>query len=134
MKIHHYGPLVVLFSFPLTASLSQVAAAPAPGRGASVEEATLKAVSAAKAFQAALDDRLRAKVSLPLNPKTRSNWSNLPTGSTFQSGATERNGVKLGDLTPAQQEEANKLSPAQRLTYVRELQAQQQSTAEAQRR
>jgi hypothetical protein len=37
-------------------------------------------------------------------------------------------------LTPAQQEEANKLPPTQRLTYVRELQAQQQSAAEARRR
>ncbi|MBI4622392.1 MAG: DUF3500 domain-containing protein [Verrucomicrobia bacterium] len=106
MKIHQYGPLVVLLSFPLTASLSQGAAAPAPGRGASVEEATLKAVSAAKTFLATLDDRLRSKVSLPLNAKTRANWSNLPTGATFQSGATERNGVKLGDLTPVQQEAA----------------------------
>jgi hypothetical protein len=35
----------------------------------------------------------------PLNTKTRSNWSNRPTGTTFQNGATERNGLKLGDMT-----------------------------------
>ena len=86
--------------------MSQGAAAPAPERGASVEEATLKAVSAAKTFLVTLDDRLRSKVEPALNVKTRANWSNLPSGATFQNGATERNGVKLGDLTPAQQEAA----------------------------
>ena len=84
------------------------AALPAPTRGASsaTTEATLSAVAAAKAYLATLDDRLKAKATLPLNPKTRGNWSNLPTGTTFQNGATERNGVRLGDLTPAQQDAA----------------------------
>jgi hypothetical protein len=104
MKIHPYGLLVVLLSFPLTVSSSR--AATATKGGASAEAATLEAVSTAKTFLAALDDKLRAKASLPLNPKTRANWSNLPTGATFQSGSTERNGVKLGDLSPAQQEAA----------------------------
>jgi hypothetical protein len=94
MKIYRYGILAVLFALPLAAQQ-----APAP-------DATVKAVSAAKTLLATLDDRLRAKVSLPLNAKTRLNWSNLPTGTTFQNGATERNGVKLGDMTPAQQDAA----------------------------
>lgn len=68
--------------------------------------ATRKAVSAANTFLAALDGSQRAKVSLELNRTTRSNWSNLPTGTVFQSGATERNGLKLGDMTAAQQEAA----------------------------
>ena len=104
MKTHPYGLLAVLISFPLIVSLNH--AATATKGGASAEAATLKAVSAAKTFLAALDDRLRAKASLPLNPKTRANWSNLPTGATFQSGSTERNGVGLGELTPAQQKAA----------------------------
>lgn len=97
---------MVLLSFALTLSWSHAAAAPTAGRGASVEETTRKAVSVAKSFLSTLDDRLRAKASLPLNAKTRANWSNLPSGATFQNGATERNGVKLGDLTPVQQEAA----------------------------
>jgi len=65
-----------------------------------------KAVEAAKAFLAKLDDRQRTKVVLPLNPTTRTVWSNLPTGVTMQVGAVERNGLKLGDMTSAQQDAA----------------------------
>src|SRR4029077_187667 len=101
MKLHH-GALLVALSLPLAASSAQrVAPAALPAA-----DATLKAVAAAKAFLAKLDDRQRSKVSLGLNKDTRSNWSNLPTGVTFQNGATERNGVKLGDMTAAQQEAA----------------------------
>lgn len=69
-------------------------------------DATRKAVAAANTFLAGLDARQRAKASLELNRTTRSNWSNLPTGAVFQNGATERNGLKLGDMTAAQQEAA----------------------------
>jgi hypothetical protein len=65
-----------------------------------------KAVDAARAFLAKLDDRQRSKVVLPLNTKTRTIWSNLPTGVTMQTGASERNGLKLGDLTSVQQDAA----------------------------
>ena len=75
-------------------------------RGAPAVSPTARAVDAAKAFLETLDDRQRAKVALPLNGDTRKVWSNLPTGTTMQVGATERNGVKFGDLTPAQQNAA----------------------------
>ena len=100
MKIYRYGTLVLMLSVALATSFSQRATAP------NASQATLKAVSAAKAFLVALDDRQRARVSLALNSKTRSNWSNLPTGTVFQNGATERNGVKLGDMTAFQQDAA----------------------------
>src|SRR5258708_2063862 len=64
---------------------------------------TVKAVDAAKAFLAAVDERQRTKAMLPLNADTRRVWSNLPTGIAMQVGATERNGLKFGDMTPAQQ-------------------------------
>jgi hypothetical protein len=67
---------------------------------------TARAVDAAKAFLAAVDERQRTKVLLPLNADTRKIWSNLPTGIAMQVGATERNGLKFGDLTPAQQNAA----------------------------
>jgi Protein of unknown function (DUF3500) len=67
---------------------------------------TARAVDAAKAFLAAVDERQRTKVLLPLNAETRKIWSNLPTGIAMQVGATERNGLKFGDLTPAQQNAA----------------------------
>src|SRR5262249_23712910 len=65
-----------------------------------------KAVDAAKAFLSQLDERQRAKVTLPLNATTRTGWSNLQTGTRMQVGATERNGLKFGDMTPAQQQSA----------------------------
>jgi hypothetical protein len=65
-----------------------------------------KAVDAANAFLAKLDERQRSKVVLPLNATTRTVWSNLPTGVTMQVGANERNGLKLGDMSPTQQDAA----------------------------
>ncbi len=69
-------------------------------------DATARAVAAAKAFLASLDNTGRAKAAVALNDQTRTVWSNLPTGITLQTGATERNGVKLGDLTPVQRQAA----------------------------
>src|SRR5437867_11491513 len=76
------------------------------GQRARASDTTQKAVSAANSFLSMLNEAQRAKVNLPLNKTTRSNWSNLPTGAVFQNGATERNGLKFGVLTDAQQEAA----------------------------
>jgi hypothetical protein len=75
-------------------------------RNAPAAAATVRAVDAAKAFLAALDDRQRARVSVPLNATTRAVWSNLPTGVVMQTGAAERNGLRFGDMTSAQQDAA----------------------------
>jgi len=40
------------------------------------------------------------------NEKTRTIWSNLPVGTTMQVGATERNGLRLGEMTPPQEKAA----------------------------
>src|SRR5213594_4752361 len=100
MKIHRYVTLLVILALPAVTSSAQRATSPPTA------QATLKAVSAAKAFLATLDQGQCANVRLELNNKTRSNWSNLPTGATFQNGATERNRLKLGDMTAAQQQAA----------------------------
>ncbi len=63
-------------------------------------------VSAAEAFLAALDPAQRARANVDLNAKTRTVWSNLPSGIAMQVGATERNGLKIGDMTPAQEKAA----------------------------
>src|SRR5205814_7463771 len=65
-----------------------------------------RAVTVAKAFLATLNDEQRARAVLPLNPTTRKVWSNLPTGTTMQVGATERNVLKLGDMSAAKQDPA----------------------------
>jgi hypothetical protein len=63
-------------------------------------------VAAANAFLATLDPGQRARALGDLTATTRANWSNLPTGTRLQSGATARNGVKLGELSPAQEQAA----------------------------
>lgn len=65
-----------------------------------------RTVAAANKFLGALDANQRRKANLELTDTTRANWSNLPTGIKLQSGAMERNGVKLAELTPPQQEAA----------------------------
>jgi Protein of unknown function (DUF3500) len=67
---------------------------------------TTRAVAAADAFLATLDEGQRRKANLDFNEKTRTVWSNLPSGITMQVGATERNGLKLGAMTPAQEKAA----------------------------
>jgi hypothetical protein len=69
-------------------------------------DATARVVAAVDAFLAALDAPKRAKANVALNEQTRTIWSNLPTGMKMQVGATERNGLKLGDMTPAQEKAA----------------------------
>ena len=68
--------------------------------------ATTRAVAAAQAFLATLDEAQKRKAQLDLNEKTRTVWSNLPSGIAMQVGATERNGLKLGAMTPAQEKAA----------------------------
>lgn len=99
MSYRNVVPVLVLLGLAaLSASTAQRSSPPAA--------ATTRAVVAAKAFLATLDDGRRVKAHIELNAKTRTVWSNLPTGTTLQSGATERNGLKIGDMTPAQEKAA----------------------------
>src|SRR5204863_8784162 len=94
---------LVSVAMVLTCSLAVTAAGtPVSAQRAPATEVTLKTVTAAKAFLATLDIRQQAAVLLPLNKDTRSRWSNLPNGAAGLG--FERNGPKLGDLTPAQQQ------------------------------
>jgi hypothetical protein len=99
MALLRMGCVVIVACLSVSGAASvQRAAAPAP--------VSSRAVDAAKAFLATLDDRQRAKVVLPLSGDTRKVWSNLPSGIAMQVGATERNGLKLGELNEAQQRAA----------------------------
>ena len=55
-------------------------------RPAPAADATSRAVAAAEAFLATLDQGQRAKANIDLNEKTRTIWSNLPVGTTMQVG------------------------------------------------
>jgi hypothetical protein len=60
-------------------------------------EASARVVAAAQKFLATLDDAGRAKAQLPYEtPVKATGWSNLPVAMV------PRNGVRMGDLTPAQ--------------------------------
>jgi uncharacterized protein DUF3500 len=91
--------LAVLLAFGTIGVSTQQRTAPAA-------DATARAVAAAEAFLATLDQSQRAKANIGLNEKTRTIWSNLPVGITMQVGATERNGLRLGDMTPPQEKAA----------------------------
>ena len=75
-------------------------------RAPATPDTTARAVAAADAFLATLDATQRSKANLDFNEQTRVVWSNLPSGIAMQVGAKERNGVKLGAMTPAQQKAA----------------------------
>jgi hypothetical protein len=75
-------------------------------RATTAVDATTRAVAAAEAFLATLDAPGRLKANVELTDRTRVVWSNLPTGIAMQVGAKERNGVKLGSLTPGQEKAA----------------------------
>jgi hypothetical protein len=91
--------LVVLLALASIGVSTQQKPTPATG-------ATARSVAAAEAFLATLDATQRAKANVEFNEKTRVIWSNLPVGTTMQVGATERNGLRLGEMTPAQEKAA----------------------------
>jgi len=104
----HSGALLVVVAAVLAPATAgdMPFGSPAGQSRAANGSSTAKIVEAATAFLGTLDANQRRRASLELTDTTRANWSNLPTGTKLQSGATERNGVKLGELTAAQQEAA----------------------------
>jgi Protein of unknown function (DUF3500) len=112
MKIDRYVTLLVLAVIPLVTGEPVITpdrmtpASEQAAQSSRAADATTRAVAAAKAYLATLDDKQRVKATVELNPTTRVSWSNLPTGIAMQNGALERNGLKLGALSAAQQEAA----------------------------
>jgi hypothetical protein len=74
--------------------------------------ASQRVLAAVKAFLATLDSAQRAKVNIALDARSRTVWSNLPTGIAMQVGAATRNGLKLGDMNAAQEKAAMALLAA----------------------
>ena len=66
-------------------------------------DTTGKTVAAAKALLATLDDAGRAKVNFDFNSDQKTKWSNFP------QGIYNRNGLRMGDLSPTQREAVMKL-------------------------
>ena len=69
---------------------------PPASAGASPADATARIVAAAQALVGTLDQAGRAKVQFPFDGPQKTRWSNLPVG------IYQREGLRLGDLTPPQ--------------------------------
>ena len=72
----------------------------------SAADATTRIVTAAQALLKTLDDAGRTKVQFPFDSPQKSRWSNLPVG------IYERQGLRMGDLSPAQRTAAMNLLQA----------------------
>jgi hypothetical protein len=75
-------------------------------RQAGSDAAGKRILAATQAFLETLTPAQRSKAVVDLNAKTRTIWSNLPTGIAMQVGAKERNGLKIGEMSPPQEKAA----------------------------
>jgi hypothetical protein len=92
--------LLALLYAGCTAGGTTTAEKPAatPVQPAQPTDATAKAVAAANAFLATLDDAGRGKVNFPLDSELKRRWSNFPVGMY------PRHGLRMGDLNAAQRD------------------------------
>jgi hypothetical protein len=90
--------LLVLLTLVVAASMPRGAQRAPAATAAKVSPAntTASIVAAARALTSALDEGGRAKVQFPFEGPQKTRWSNLP------SGIFARQGLRMGDLTPAQ--------------------------------
>jgi hypothetical protein len=77
-------------------AFAQRGAAPATAPPGTQAEVTARIVSSAQALLTTLDEAGRAKVQFPYDGPQKTRWSNLP------SGIFQRQGLRMGDLTPPQ--------------------------------
>jgi hypothetical protein len=92
-----------LFLAIAATGLAQRAATPPATSPGAASDTTKRIVAAAQALVATLDDAGRARVQFPFEGPQKTRWSNFP------SGIFKREGLRLGDLTPAQRTAVNTL-------------------------
>ncbi|HEY7497790.1 MAG TPA: DUF3500 domain-containing protein [Vicinamibacterales bacterium] len=92
--------LLVLLALAVSHGSGQRASQTPP---ASPADATARIAAAATALVSALDEAGRGRVQFPFEGPQKTKWSNLPTG------IFERQGLRMGDLTPAQRAAVMKL-------------------------
>ena len=90
------GTVACLGLFVAVAASLAAQQSPSPPAATAAVDATARIVSSAQALLATLDEAGKTKVQFPYDSPQRSKWSNLPTG------IFKRDGLRLGDLTPAQ--------------------------------
>src|SRR4051812_37950517 len=101
MEIRLRAALVGFATIASVAAVSlQRANPPAAGAAAVQSGTTARVVAAANAFLGMLNDGERSKATFGFTSTQRTGWSNLP------SGIFQRNGLRMGDLTPPQRDAA----------------------------
>jgi hypothetical protein len=100
------GTVVCLGLFGAVAAGVAAPRSPSPPAQAAPADATARIVSSAQALLTTLDEAGRTKVQFPFDSPQKARWSNLPTG------IYKREGLRLGDLTPAQRAAAMTLLSA----------------------
>src|SRR5262245_59099890 len=98
-------PVILSALLVLASSTGSAQRGPQPSAKPAAD-ATANIVSAAQAVVASLDEAGKAKVQFPFEGPQRTRWSNLPTG------IFERQGLRMGDLTPPQRGAVAKLLQA----------------------
>jgi hypothetical protein len=88
--------LLSLILVAVTVLAQRGAGTPAAGVVVTPAETTTRIVASAQALLTMLDAAGRMKVQFPFDGPQKTRWSNFP------SGIFERQGLRLGDLTPAQ--------------------------------
>ena len=88
--------LVVFAVFVAVAASLPAQRGAAPSASLASADVTTRIVTAAQRVLSTLDEAGRARIQFPFGSEQKARWSNLP------SGAFKREGVRLGDLTPAQ--------------------------------
>ncbi len=109
MRTMRRVPAMLWVAFVLAVSASGAArqtAKPPAQKAINPAEATARIVRAAQALVSTLDEAGRAKVQFPFDGPQKTRWSNLPTG------IFERQGLRMGDLTPPQRTAATALLQA----------------------
>ena len=88
--------IATMFTAIVATGLAQRGAPASPPSTATQADVTKRIVAAAQALVTTLDETGRAKVQFPFSGPQTARWSNLP------SGAFQREGLRMGDLTPPQ--------------------------------
>ena len=102
-SVFYVTPLLGALAVWSITGLAQRSGTPAASVAASPADATARIVAGAQALLATLDDAGRSKLQFPFEGPQKTRWSNLP------SGVFKREGLRLGDLTPAQRQAAMSL-------------------------
>ena len=90
------GTVACLGLFVAVAASRAAPPSAAPPAQTAAGDATARIVASAQALLSTLDEAGRTKVQFPFDNPQKTRWSNLPTG------IFKREGLRLGDLAPAQ--------------------------------